>query len=67
VVGYTDDVGSETYNLDLSKKRANEVARLLTSKFAVPPALIESEGRGISTVYPTRDLNRRVEIYIFHE
>jgi outer membrane protein OmpA-like peptidoglycan-associated protein len=67
VVGYTDDVGSETYNLDLSKKRAGEVARLLTSKFDVPPALIESEGRGISTIYPTRDLNRRVEIYIFHE
>jgi outer membrane protein OmpA-like peptidoglycan-associated protein len=67
VVGYTDDVGSETYNLDLSKKRAGEVARLLTSKFDVPPALIEAEGRGISTVYPTRDLNRRVEIYIFHE
>jgi outer membrane protein OmpA-like peptidoglycan-associated protein len=67
VVGYTDDVGSETYNLDLSKKRAGEVARLLTSKFDIPPALIEAEGRGISTVYPTKDLNRRVEIYIFHE
>jgi outer membrane protein OmpA-like peptidoglycan-associated protein len=67
VVGYTDDVGSETYNLDLSKKRAGEVARLLTSKFDIPPALIEPEGRGISTIYPTRDLNRRVEIYIFHE
>ncbi len=67
VVGYTDDVGSETYNLDLSKKRADEVARLLTSKFDIPPALIEAEGRGISNVYPTKDLNRRVEIYIFHE
>ena len=67
VVGYTDDVGSETYNLDLSKKRADEVARLLISKFDIPPALIEAEGRGISTVYPTKDLNRRVEIYIFHE
>jgi outer membrane protein OmpA-like peptidoglycan-associated protein len=67
VVGYTDDVGSETYNLDLSKKRADEVARLLTSKFDIPPALIEAEGRGISNAYPTKDLNRRVEIYIFHE
>ena len=67
VVGYTDDVGSETYNLDLSKKRADEVARLLTLKFDIPPALIEAEGRGISTAYPTKDLNRRVEIYIFHE
>ena len=67
VVGFTDDVGSEAYNLDLSKKRANEVARLLTSKFNISPAVILAEGRGISTVYPTKDLNRRVEIYIFHE
>ncbi|HEY4107418.1 OmpA family protein [Puia sp.] len=67
VVGFTDDIGSEAYNLDLSKKRANEVARLLASKFDIPPALIDAEGRGISRVYPTKDLNRRVEIYIFHE
>ncbi|HET6253107.1 MAG TPA: OmpA family protein [Puia sp.] len=67
VVGYTDDVGSEAYNLDLSQKRASEVARLLTSKFDIPPALIQAEGRGISKSYPTRELNRRVEIYIFHE
>ena len=67
VVGFTDEIGSETYNLDLSKKRANEVARILSSKFNIPPALIEAEGRGISRVYKTKDLNRRVEIYIFHE
>jgi len=67
VVGYTDDVGSEAYNLDLSKKRAAEVARLLIAKFNLTPALIEAEGRGISRAYPTRDLNRRVEIYIFHQ
>jgi outer membrane protein OmpA-like peptidoglycan-associated protein len=67
VVGFTDETGSETYNLDLSQKRAQEVARLLTSKFNVPPGLITAEGRGISRVYPTKDLNRRVEIYIYHE
>ncbi|HXO77383.1 MAG TPA: OmpA family protein, partial [Puia sp.] len=67
VVGFTDEIGSETYNLDLSKKRAHEVARILSSKFNIPPALIEAEGRGISRAYPTKDLNRRVEIYIFHE
>ncbi|HEX9510531.1 MAG TPA: OmpA family protein [Puia sp.] len=67
VVGFTDDTGSETYNLDLSKKRAREIARLLSSKFDIPPALIEAEGRGISRDYLTKDLNRRVEIYIFHE
>jgi len=67
VVGFTDDAGSETYNLALSQKRAREVARLLSSKFNIPSALIESEGRGISRKYPTKFLNRRVEIYIFHE
>ncbi len=67
VVGFTDDAGSETYNLDLSQKRAREVARLLSSKFNIAPAIIESEGRGISRKYPTKYLNRRVEIYIFHE
>ncbi|HEY4288205.1 MAG TPA: OmpA family protein [Puia sp.] len=67
VVGFTDETGSEAYNLDLSKKRAGEVARILSSKFNISPTLIEAEGRGISRVYRTKDLNRRVEIYIFHE
>src|SRR5258708_15873232 len=67
VVGFTDDAGSEAYNLDLSQKRAREVARLLSSKFAIPPALLEAEGKGISRKYPTKYLNRRVEIYIFCE
>ena len=67
VMGFTDDVGSDAYNLDLSQKRAQEVARLLSSTFHIDPALIEAKGKGISKDYPTRELNRRVEIYIFHE
>ena len=66
-MGFTDDVGSEAYNLDLSQKRAQEVARLLSSTFHIDPVLIEAKGKGISKEYPTRELNRRVEIYIFHE
>jgi outer membrane protein OmpA-like peptidoglycan-associated protein len=66
VVGYTDDAGSDAYNLDLSLKRAQEVARQISAKFDIPPALIETEGRGISKKYPAKSLNRRVEIYIFH-
>lgn len=66
VVGFTDDAGSDAYNLDLSEKRAREVARLLSSMFGVDSALVEAEGRGISRKYPTKNLNRRVEIYIFH-
>ena len=67
VVGYTDDIGSDAYNKDLSGKRAREVGRLLSSKFGVPTGIIEVEGRGISRSYPTKELNRRVEIYILHE
>jgi len=67
VVGFTDDIGSEIYNKDLSEKRARGIASLLSSKFSLVPALITAEGRGISRTYPTKDLNRRVEIYIFHE
>lgn len=67
VVGFTDDAGSAAYNLDLSQKRAHEIARLLSSKFNIAPSLIEAEGRGISKKYPQKSLNRRVEIYIFHE
>ena len=67
VVGFTDDTGSEAYNLDLSQKRAREIGRLLAEKFNLPPALIEMEGKGISRTYSTKELNRRVEIYIFHE
>jgi outer membrane protein OmpA-like peptidoglycan-associated protein len=66
VVGFTDDVGTEAYNLDLSQKRAQEIARLLTEKFAVKAELITAEGKGISRVYPDREMNRRVEIYIYH-
>jgi len=66
VVGYTDDAGSNAYNLDLSQKRAREVARLLSQKLDISPTLIESEGRGISRKYTAKWLNRRVEIYIFH-
>lgn len=67
VVGFTDDAGSDAYNLDLSQKRAREIARLLSLKLDIPAALIETEGRGISRKYPTKYLNRRVEIYVFHE
>ncbi|HEX3933025.1 MAG TPA: OmpA family protein [Puia sp.] len=66
VVGFTDDKGSESYNQQLSEKRAQEVARLLTTRFGIRASIIESEGRGISHDFKDSNLNRRVEIYIFH-
>ena len=69
VMGHTDSTGSEQYNLDLSKRRADSVANYLVSR-GVSRARIETIGYGES--YPVADnttetgraQNRRVEIRI---
>ncbi|MET1754029.1 OmpA family protein [Novosphingobium sp. RD2P27] len=69
VYGHTDSTGSDAYNLDLSKRRADAVARYLMSR-GVSSARIQTQGMGKS--YPVADnttaegraLNRRVEIKI---
>lgn len=66
VVGYADNTGTDAYNKSLSEKRAKEISRLITARFGVSPALIESEGRGISNDYADKRLNRRVEVYVYH-
>lgn len=69
VVGHTDSVGSEQYNLDLSRRRAQSVADYLTAH-GVPGDRLRTEGRGESEPRATNDteagrqLNRRVEIYL---
>ncbi len=62
VDGYTDVVGTEEYNLDLSQRRAEQVAKFLEYE-GLPR--IEAEGKGESDQYPTHKENRRVEINIF--
>ena len=69
VYGHTDSTGSDAYNMDLSKRRADSVARYLISR-GVPSARIQTQGMGEG--YPVADnttpegraLNRRVEIKI---
>ena len=69
VYGHTDSTGSDSYNMDLSKRRADAVARYLISQ-GVNSARIQTQGMGES--YPIADntteegraLNRRVEIKI---
>ena len=69
VMGHTDSTGSEQYNLDLSKRRADSVANFLVSR-GVSRARIETIGYG--EAYPIADnsteegraQNRRVEIRI---
>jgi outer membrane protein OmpA-like peptidoglycan-associated protein len=69
VLGHTDDTGEDTYNLDLSRRRAAAVARYLTEK-GVPKERITTEGHGESrpaadnATEEGRRRNRRVEILI---
>lgn len=69
VYGHTDSTGSDAYNTDLSKRRADAVARHLMMR-GVGSARIQTQGMGEG--YPVasndtaegRALNRRVEIKI---
>jgi outer membrane protein OmpA-like peptidoglycan-associated protein len=66
VAGFTDDMGSASYNLELSDRRARAVAALLFTRFGIDPTIVQSEGRGISKDYADKALNRRVEIYLYY-
>ena len=69
VMGHTDSTGSEQYNVDLSRRRAEAVANYLVSR-GVSRARVETIGYGEQ--YPVADnstpegraQNRRVEIRI---
>lgn len=69
VIGHTDNTGSASYNVDLSKRRANSVASVLTGA-GVPSYRVSTIGRGedspvASNLTPEgRAQNRRVEIII---
>ena len=67
--GYTDIIGTDAYNLDLSQRRAEAVRSALLSR-GIDPARISTQGYG--KAFPVasnadaggRQLNRRVEIVI---
>ena len=46
IEGHTDAVGAEIYNLMLSDRRAETVARILSEGFGVPPENLVTEGYG---------------------
>jgi OmpA-OmpF porin, OOP family len=65
--GHTDDVGSEQYNLDLSKNRANSVGEYLKSKgISADRLIIMGYGKQRPLLQSKEDaartLNRRVEV-----
>lgn len=69
VLGHTDDQGSASFNQQLSERRANAVAGVLTAA-GVDPSRVRTEGRGESqpegsnATAEGRSRNRRVEIHL---
>jgi len=72
IIGHTDTVGKESYNLELSKKRAETVKAYLVAK-AINENRLFTEGFGETQILfgnddndkEKRDLNRRVEVIFF--
>ncbi len=69
IIGHTDIVGSEAYNLQLSQKRANAVKHYLAAH-GIDEARLSTSGKGSTEPIATneteqgRRLNRRIEIRI---
>jgi outer membrane protein OmpA-like peptidoglycan-associated protein len=70
VVGHTDDVGDDAYNMELSKQRAQAVRDYLVSNMGVDPSKIVTVGAGESMPVATnttekgRAENRRVDVMV---
>lgn len=71
IEGHTDSFGSDEYNLELSRKRAESVKTWLTETMGLPDGAIQTVGYGKSRLLAPADgtieqqqINRRVEIVI---
>jgi OmpA-OmpF porin, OOP family len=68
VVGHTDNVGGDDYNMDLSRRRATSVVTALTSQHGVDPKRLKPAGVGLLAPVAAnhteegRAKNRRVEL-----
>ena len=69
--GYTDSYGSEEYNLDLSRRRAESVKGYLVNVLGIDPGQIETRGYGKSNLLTSPDasieeqeINRRVVVVV---
>jgi adhesin transport system outer membrane protein len=70
VAGYTDSVGSQAYNVILSKQRAGSVREALINDYGIDPSRLTAIGYGEDSPIADneteagRTLNRRVELVI---
>ena len=73
IAGHTDNVGTEDYNYDLGKKRADAVSRYLITKKNLDPLRVVSVSYGQSAPVENnntargRAKNRRVEILVYRD
>lgn len=66
VAGHTDAAGGETYNQDLSERRADSIKRYLVDKYSIPASDLVTVGYGKSKLkdpgQPMAEANRRVQV-----
>jgi outer membrane protein OmpA-like peptidoglycan-associated protein len=68
VEGHTDNIGGDSSNLDLSKRRAAAVVQSLIASYSIPEKRFATAGFGASRPVDTNDTpegrarNRRVEL-----
>lgn len=68
VNGYTDNIGGDAYNLDLSKRRAEAVKQALVSQYSIAQSRLATGGFGAASPVDTNETlegrarNRRVEL-----
>ncbi len=68
IAGYTDNIGGDKYNLDLSQRRSASVKRALVERYHVNGNNLSTAGYGDSSPIDTNDTlegrarNRRVEL-----
>ena len=66
VAGYTDAIGGEAFNQDLSERRADTIKRYLTEKYGLAGTDLVTVGYGKSKLKdaaaPTSAVNRRVQV-----
>jgi outer membrane protein OmpA-like peptidoglycan-associated protein len=71
IEGHTDSKGTDSYNLDLSQRRANQVKQWLIEKYGVDGSKFTPVGKGETVPVDTnetdegRQNNRRVEFKIY--
>ncbi len=66
VAGHTDAAGSDTYNQDLSERRADSIKRYLVEKSGIPTADLVTVSYGKTKLKdpanPLSEVNRRVQV-----